>query len=300
MGKKNYGLLAYILVCILWGSTYLAMRIGVESFPPFLFGGIRFLTAGSIVMIYSYIRKLEFPKQKKNYIKIALAGFLMLGISNGLILLAELRISSSTAALLVAIAPIFMVIIEQFIFRDNRISLPGWIGMFIGFAGVAILSLSGGGFDTDIIGIILMIFAAFAWAAGSVFSKRIEAKCSIIIPIGLQMLAGGLTQILIGIAAGETSRLNPEPSGIWAMIYLIIMGSLVGYTSYIYLINVWPISKAGTYAYINPIVAMFLGWLILREPITVKMMISAALILTGVLIVQRSKVVEKVNEKIEA
>jgi len=297
MESKNKGLLAYILVCILWGSTYLAIRIGVHSFPPFLFGGFRYLTAGLLILLYGYIKKLEFPKDKRDYIKISIAGLLMLGLSNSLILIAEIRINSSTAALLVATVPIFMAIIEQFIPGGSRISLFGWFGMFIGFAGVGILSLSGGSLDTDTLGIILVLLASLAWAAGSICSKRTVAGGSIIIHISVQMLAGGLAQTFMGIVTGEMSGLNPEGSAIWALLYLIIFGSLIGYTSYIYLISVWPISKAGTYAYINPIVAMILGWLILGETITLKMIISTILVLSGVIIVQKSKVVEKAAEK---
>ena len=221
-------------------------------------------------------------------------------MSNSLVLAAEMRVNSSTAALLIATIPIFMALIELFIPGGSRINLFGWIGMLIGFAGVGILSLSGGELDTDMIGIILLILAGFAWAAGSVYSKRTAFKGSIVVQIGVQMLSGGLLQTIMGIATGEAARLNPEPSGIWALLYLIMMGSLVGYTSYIYLINVWPISKAGTYAYINPIVAMFLGWLFLGEPVTARMIVSAAFILAGVLVVQKSRVVEKAEEKIEA
>ncbi|HHY77156.1 MAG TPA: EamA family transporter, partial [Clostridiales bacterium] len=199
MESKNKGLLAYILVCILWGSTYLAIRIGVHSFPPFLFGGFRYLTAGLLILLYGYIKKLEFPKDKRDYIKISIAGLLMLGLSNSLILFSEMRINSSTAALLVATVPIFIAIIEQFIPGGSRISLFGWFGMFIGFAGVGILLLSGGSLDTDTLGIILVLLASLAWAAGSICSKRTVAGGSIIIHISVQMLAGGLAQTFMGI-----------------------------------------------------------------------------------------------------
>lgn len=300
MEKKNYGLLAYILVCIIWGSTYLAIRVGVQSMPPFLFAGIRFLIAGSIILLYSYLKKLEFPKGIKEYWKISVVGLFLLSIGNSLVVVAEMRVNSSTAALLLALIPIFIAILEQFIPEGSRISLSGWIGMIIGFAGVGILSLSGGGdFDTDVFGIILLLLACLAWAVGSIYSKRTVFTGSIVTQIGVQMFAGGLAQTFVGLILGEASKLKYDPSGIGAMLYLIFVGSLVGYTSYIYLISVWPVSKAGTYAYVNPVVAMFLGWLILQEPVTGRMIISAILILAGVVIVQRSKVVEKVEEKIE-
>ncbi len=298
MEKKDYGLLAYILVCIIWGSTYLAIRIGVQSLPPFLFAGIRFLIAGSIILLYSYLKKLEFPKGIKEYWKISVVGLFLLAICNSLVVIAEMRINSSMAALLLALVPIFIAVLERFISEGSRISLSGWIGMFIGFVGVGILSFSGGGeFDTDVFGIILMLLACLAWAVGSIYSKRTAFTGSIVTQIGVQMLAGGLAQTFMGLILGEASKLKYDPSGIGAMLYLIFVGSLVGYTSYIYLISVWPVSKAGTYAYVNPVVAMFLGWLILQEPVTGKMIISAILILAGVIIVQKSKVVEKVEEK---
>lgn len=300
MKKKDYGLLAYILVCIIWGSTYLAIRIGVQSMPPFLFAGIRFMIAGSIILLYSYLKKLEFPKGIKEYWKISVVGLFLLSIGNSLVVVAEMRVNSSTAALLLALIPIFIAILEQFIPEGSRISLSGWIGMFIGFAGVGILSFSGGGeFDTDAFGIMLLLLACLAWAVGSIYSKRTIFTGSIVTQIGVQMLAGGLAQTFMGLILGEASKLKYDPSGVAAMLYLIFVGSLVGYTSYIYLISVWPVSKAGTYAYVNPVVAMFLGWLILQESVTSRMIISAIMILAGVVIVQRSKVVEKAAEKVE-
>lgn len=292
--------MAYILVCIIWGSTYLAIRIGVQSMPPFLFAGIRNLVAGSIILLFSYFKRLEFPKGFKEYGKISVVGIFLLGICNTLVVIAEMRINSSTAALLLALIPIFIVLIEQFIPGGSGISLTGWFGMFIGFAGVGILSFSGGSeFDMDMFGITLLFLSCLSWATGSVYSKRTEFTGSIVTQIGIQMFAGGTLQVLMGLIAGEVSRFKYSPSGFGAMLYLILVGSLIGYTSYIYLISVWPVSKAGTYAYVNPVVAMFLGWLILHEAITVKMIISAALILAGVLVVQKSKITEKIDKKTE-
>lgn len=300
MEKKNYGLLAYILVCIIWGSTYLAIRVGVQSFPPFLFAGARFIISGSIILGFAYFRKMDFPKGKVEYLKISIVGLFLLAIGNSLVVIAEMRVNSSTAALLLALIPIFIAIIEQFIPGGSRISLLGWLGMLIGFAGVGILSFSNGGdFDADIFGIVLLLLACLSWAIGSIYSKRTVFTGSIVTQIGVQMLSAGLVQTFMGIILSEISKIKYHPSALAALLYLAFIGSLVGYTSYIYLISVWPVSKAGTYAYVNPVVAMFLGWLILREPITSRMIISAILILAGVVIVQRSKVMEKVEEMIE-
>ena len=299
MEKKNYGLLAYILVCIIWGSTYLAIKIGVQSMPPFLFAGIRFIIAGAIILLYSYIKKLEFPQNIKEYWKISIVGLFLLTGCNSLVVLAEMRINSSTAALILALMPIFIVLLEQFVPGGSRISLSGWVGMLVGFVGVGILSFSGGSeFDADMLGIFLIILGCLSWAIGSVYSNRTSFSGSIVTQIGVQMFVAGSAQAIIGLILGEASRFKYNSSGFGAMLYLILIGSLVGYSSYIYLISVWPISKAGTYAHVNPVVAMFLGWLVLHEPISFKMIISAILILVGVLIVQKSKIIEK-EEKAE-
>lgn len=299
MEKKDYGLLAYISVCIIWGSTYLAIKIGVQSMPPFLFAGIRYIVAGAIILLYSYIKKLEFPKSLKEYWKISIVGFFLLTGCNSLVVIAEMRINSSTAALILALLPIFIALLEQFVPGGSRISISGWVGMIVGFVGVGILSLSGGnGLDMDMIGMILIILGCLSWAIGSVYSNRTIFTGSIVTQIGVQMFVAGSAQAIIGLILGEASKFKYNPSGFGAMLYLILIGSLIGYSSYIYLINVWPISKAGTYAYVNPVVAMFLGWFVLHEPISFKMIVSAVLILVGVLIVQKSKIMEK-EEKTE-
>jgi drug/metabolite transporter (DMT)-like permease len=282
---------AFIAVCILWGSTYLAIRIGVSAFPPELFAGIRFFIAGSLMLIFARLRGLEFPTDLSSIKNQSIVGlFLLLG-GNGLVVWAEQWVHSGIAALLVATSPLFMAVIESFIPGRPRIEFKGWLGLLIGFSGVVILVLSSSGVGSiNVKGAILLLAASFLWATGSVYSKGFKPAGSMIVNIGIQMLTGGIALLILGISLGELPRVSISLKGIGALIYLIVFGSLLGYTSYIYVLEKWPAAKAGTYAYINPPVAVLLGTLILKEPFTLTVLFATAVILSGVLMVQLSKI----------
>lgn len=281
---------AYVAVCILWGSTYLAIRIGVSAFPPELFAGIRFLISGSLMLLYAKFRGLEFPTNLTSIKHQSIVGlFLLLG-GNGLVVWAGQWAHSGVTSLLVATIPLFMAVIELFIPGRPRIDFKGWLGLIIGFSGVAILALSGsaaGSSDIKVTAAILL--ASCLWATGSVYSKGFTPTGSMISNIGIQMLAGGIALSIVGISLGELSRVSISAKGIGALLYLIVFGSLIGYSSYIYILQKWPIAKAGTYAYINPPVALVLGALVLGEPFTIEILFSTVVILLGVLLVQLSK-----------
>lgn len=281
---------AYIAVCILWGSTYLAIRIGVSAFPPELFAGIRFLVAGSVMLVYARLKGMDFPKNVKSVRDQSIVGlFLLLG-GNGLIVWAEQWAHSGFTSLLVATIPLFMAVIELFIPGRPRIDLKGWIGLLIGFSGVALLVLSGSGTGSSNITVsAVILLAAASWAIGSVYSKGFTHTGSVVANIGIQMLAGGIGLCIVGGALGEFGRINLSAKGIGAMLYLIVFGSLIGYSSYIYILQKWPAARAGTYAYVNPPVAFLLGALVLGEPFTATMLFSTIIILAGVLMVQLSK-----------
>ncbi|MGE5678086.1 MAG: EamA family transporter [Pseudomonadota bacterium] len=281
---------AYIAVCILWGSTYLAIRIGVSAFPPELFAGIRFLAAGSVMLLYAKFSGMDFPKDIKSIRDQSIVGlFLLLG-GNGLVVWAEQWAHSGFTSLLVATTPLFMAVIELFIPGRPRIDLKGWFGLLIGFSGVALLVLSGSGTgSSNLMVSAVILLAAACWAIGSVYSKGFTTTGSVVANIGVQMLAGGIGLCIVGTALGELGRISLSVKGIGAMLYLIIFGSLIGYSSYIYILQKWPAAKAGTYAYINPPVAFLLGALVLGEPFTVTMLFSTIIILAGVILVQLSK-----------
>lgn len=288
--EKNRVIAAYVAVCVLWGSTYLAIRIGVSDFPPELFAGIRFTITGILMLLFVKLRGLAFPENVATIRNQAIVGlFLLLG-GNGLVVFAEQWVHSGVASLLVATVPLFMALIELFIPGRPRIDFKGWIGLLIGFAGVALLVFSNSHTGSvDIKGAALLMAASLCWAIGSVYSKSFKPTGSLFGNIGIQMLAGGLGLTTTGLLLGEASRLQFTPKAAWAMLYLIFFGSILGYSSYVYVLQKWPAAKAGTYAYVNPPVAVLLGAVVLGEPFSLSILTSTIVILLGVLMVQLSK-----------
>lgn len=291
MSENKKALFAYLAVCLFWGSTYLAIRIGVRDFPPSLFASFRFLVAGSVMLSIVYIKKLKFPSQRKIIMKQSIVGLFMLLGGTGFVYHAEKTLQSSIASLIISTVPLFIAVLEIVILRKKKMSKVGVFGLIIGFAGVAYLALSGGEtliFDPK--GMILTLFASLFWSIGSVFAKSIDSDGHIISNIGIQMLSGGIGLFILGSVTGELSQMHPSRESVIALFYLIIFGSLVAYSCYIYALDKWPASRVGTYAYVNPVVALILGVLILNEPINLSIVFSMMIIITGVILVQKSKI----------
>lgn len=286
--EKMKEILAYMAVCIFWGSTYLAIRIGVGELPPMFFAGIRFFFAGGLVLIFAWIKGLEFPKTFTEIRKISTVGIILLFMCNGSMVWAEQSVSSSIASILAAIVPLFMALIEFVIWR-KKIKMKGLIGLLLGFVGVIILIASPSNLEaSNLAYIMLVLFATFMWAVGSIYSQTFKTSANTITAIGIQMFSASLLLLFVSLVIGEFPKIHFGFNGIAATIYLIIFGSLIGYSCYIYILKKWPSEKAGTYAYINPMVAVLLGALILNEPITLKTIISILIILGGVFLVQTS------------
>ena len=295
MNVQNKALLAYLSVCFFWGSTYLAIKIGVKVFPPFMFAAIRFLIAGGIVVGYAKWRGHAFPIESKNILRISLIGILLLVGGNGLVVIAEQWVPSGIASLVIACVPLFIAVIEIFILKLKKMNPIGFIGLIMGFSGVAYLALSNGTSGTiSITGILILLSASLFWSIGSVYSKTFDPGSSIVANVGIQMLAGGMVLLLLGFFTGEISRITWSRNGVFSIAYLIIFGSIVGYSSYIYVLQKWPASRVGTYAYVNPVVAVFLGFVVLGEPVTPTVIGSMFVILCGVMLVQKAKI-EDVN-----
>lgn len=292
-------ILAYLAVCIIWGSTYLVIRIGVSDLPPELFMGIRFVTAGILMMLFAKMKGLSFPDIKDTG-RIAIVGLFLLTGANGLVAYAEQWVHSSVTALILAGIPLFMALLELLLPNRKSLDYKGWLGLIIGFGGVALLMLSGSETGAvDVLGGVMIVVASLLWAIGSIYSKSFTPTGSVVSQIGIQMFAGGLGQCIAGILLGEVSRWQFTPKGIGAMLYLIFIGSLVGYGSYVYMLSKWPASKAGTFAYVNPVVAILLGSVILDEAITGSKILATIVILSGVLLVQMSKYQKNNNIKID-
>ena len=289
--NRYLAILSYLTVCIVWGSTYLAIRVGVTDMPFLVFAGVRFFTAGSIILLASKLMGWKFPDCLNDYKTIAFAGIMLLFISNGLVCWAEQWIDSGLTALLLAATPLFMALIEVIVPRDQRIGGLGWIGLVIGFLGVVYLfsphlSLEG----QTLPAMLAVLGASLNWAIASIYLKRRIVSGSMMPNVGVQMFAAGVLFLLAAVFFGGISLEEASTDGIAALLYLIFIGSILAYTAFNYMLKALPASKAGTYAYVNPVVAVILGYLILNEIVTTQTIIAALIILGGVVLVQVSKV----------
>jgi drug/metabolite transporter (DMT)-like permease len=279
--------IAFLAVYVFWGMTYLAMRVAVEEIPPYLMAGSRFVLAG--VILYTWARRRGDPAPTIQQWRAAamVGGFLLLG-GNASVAWAEQRVPSGLAALLIGVMPIWMVGLE-WIRRGSRPSKQVAVGLFLGAVGVGLLVLPrGGGNGMDLLGAAVLILAAASWAWGSVISKSAPLPKSPFLATSLEMIAGGVLCLLVAVVANELDRFHVSDVSARAMmawLYLVVFGSLVAFTAYIWLLGVTSIAKVGTYAYVNPIVAVLLGWAVLGEPVTWRTVVAAAIILLGVALV---------------
>lgn len=288
--------LALWTVYIVWGSTYLAIRVTVETLPPLLSAGIRFLVAGSLLYAWLAIRRgrqgVRISPRELGAAAIV-GGALLLG-GNGLVSIAERDVSSSLAALIIGSVPLWVVVWRWI--TGDRVARRTLAGVAVGFTGVAILVLPAGRpGEATLLGLLLLIAAAASWATGSFFSKSLPLPSDLLLSTAAQMIAGGVIITAAGLLRGEASGIRfSEFSGasLLALGYLIVIGSWVAFTAYVWLLQNAPISKVATYAYVNPVIAMFLGWVILSEEITAAMLVGA-----GVIIASVATIVRKESEK---
>lgn len=280
-------LLAFTAVYIIWGSTYLAIRYAVAAIPPFLMSGARFLVSGLLLFTWARLRGAATPRPAQ-WRDAAIAGILMLCCGNGAVSWAEQRVPSGLAALLVAVVPVWMVLIDWLRPGGKRPRAAVLTGIVLGFVGLIILvggGSSAGAADADLSAALILIVASAAWAAGSIFNRVADRPESAALSTGIQMLGGSLGLIVVGLARGELAQVHLSQVTIpaWAgWIYLVTFGSLIGFTAYIFLLKAVSPAKASTYAYVNPLVAVFLGWAIAGESVTGRTLGAAAVILAGV------------------
>jgi drug/metabolite transporter (DMT)-like permease len=284
--------LAFAAVYIIWGSTYLAIRYAIETLPPFLMAGTRFLLAGTILFSLAGLTGESLRTSLPQWPKAFIIGALLLLCGNGGVTWAEKYIATGLAALLVATEPLWVVMLNWIISR-KRPSAKVLLGVFIGLAGVGLLVSDGlsrveAGSVLSFAGSAVVLVSSFAWAAGSVYANHRPIKGSTSMAAGMQMMAGGSLLLLLGVVAGDVphlSTMNPSWLSIGAFFYLLVFGSLVGFTAYSWLLrNVTP-ARAATYAYVNPVVAVLLGWFFASEPLTWRMLIGAAVIVGSVALI---------------
>jgi drug/metabolite transporter (DMT)-like permease len=281
---------AFAAVYVIWGSTYLAIRFAVQTLPPLLMASARFVLAGLIVVLWARLRDgAAWPNRVEWRVGLISGALLLLG-GNGAVSWAEQRVPSGIAALLVAVVPVFMVLLEWLRPGGKRPKATVFAGVGLGLVGLALLvgpeSLRGD--SSDAIGALVLVFASLSWAAGSLYTKFAPEAKSRTMATGTQMLAGGLTLLVAGVVAGEPARLDlahASTASIVAFVYLLTFGSLIGFTAYVYLLAHTTAAKASTYAYVNPVVAVLLGWAIGHETVTSRTVLAAAVILGGVAII---------------
>lgn len=285
---------AFASIYLVWGSTYLAIRYAVQTIPPFIMGGLRFLISGALLYLWARYRGAPSPTRLHWRNAIIAGGFLLLG-GNGAVVWAEQFVPSGLTALLVSILPFWLVIIEWVRPPRRRPSGAVLVGLVIGFIGIVVLVGPGnlaGHEDVRPLGAVVLILGSLSWAIGSFWSRDARLPESGLLTTGMEMLGGGALLLIVGALSGELSQLDVHRiSGASAagLIYLITFGSLIGFTSYIWLLDKVSPARLGTYAYVNPIVAVILGWAIAGERLSLRTAIAAAIVICAVALITTAR-----------
>ncbi len=286
---------ALIALYVVWGSTYLAIRFAVETIPPFLMAGTRFLVSGLILYIWRRLAG-DPPPTARQWRSAVVIGLLLLLGGNGVVSWAEQHVPSGIAALMVASIPLWMAVIDAIRPGGSR---PDWkiiLGLLIGFAGLALLVSSSSGLTPgdrmDTAGILALLLAAFLWSLGSVYSPDADMPESSLMGTGIEMLAGAAGLFIVGSLSGEWQALNlaaVRPASLIGLAYLVVFGSLIGFVAYAWLLRNAPLPLVSTYAYINPVIAIFLGAWLASEPINARIILSALIIIGSVVVINLSR-----------
>jgi drug/metabolite transporter (DMT)-like permease len=290
-------ILAFGLVYLFWGSTYLAIDVAVQTIPPALMCALRFSIAGVVMLAVCAASGRRIFYSPKQIALAAVVGLLLLMGGNLTLSYAELAVSSGLAALIVAITPLWFLVLDSLLLGDHHISRRGKVGLFLGIVGLFILvwpQLQAGSLGRrELWASVSLIAGSFSWALGSVLSKRWQSGMDVFSSTAWQVTAAGAGNLIFALIAGDLAHVVWTVRGVSATLYLVVCGSWIGYTAYIYLLEHVPTSKVSTYAYVNPVVAVFLGWLILHERVDRFILAGSAIVVLSVILVTSAKVKEK-------
>jgi drug/metabolite transporter (DMT)-like permease len=281
---------AFAAVYLIWGSTYLAIRFAIETLPGFLMAGVRFTVAGALLFVWTRARG-KAPPRGPEWRTVAVMGALMLLGGNGAVVWATARVPSGIVALLVATVPLWMVLLDWLHGTGPRPTARVLTGLAIGFGGAVLLvgpDALGAAHLVDPVRGLAALGGSLSWAAGSIYARRAPQPASPLVATSGQMLFGGVFLLLFGLGAGEAAEVDPSGFSLLSvasLAYLILFGALVGYSAYVWLLRVTTAARVSTYAYVNPVVAVFLGWLLADEPLTPRVLIAAAVIVAGVAVI---------------
>lgn len=297
MNTTTKAWLALIFICIAWGTTYLGIKICVEAYPPFLMAGVRQTIAGMLIFLLAVFNRKGFDWSYKNISRQVLIGFLMITIGNGLVSWGEQYIPSGLAALICGMMPIGAVIINVAINKSEKLNTLIVIGILLGFAGVAVNfkdSIADLANPKYIVGVLLTLVATFTWALGSVVSRKNVGAKNPVFNSSIQVISGGIFLLIISPTVDNYQHVDwKNKEAFISFLYLIIIGSVAAYTAYMYALKELPVGIVTIYAYINPLVAVLLGWWWLSEPLNIYTMISFVLIMLGVFLVNKGYKLEK-------
>ena len=300
-------LAAFASVYFVWGSTYLGIRIAIETLPPLLMAGIRFIIAGGILYLWGLFRGHERPTLG-HWKSTAIIGLMLLLVGNGGLSWSEQVIPSGVAALLVAVSPLWFILLE-WIQGGIKPTAGVFLGLFLGTFGIVVLIDPAnlvGGLSVNIFGALVLLGSSICWAVGSLYSRQAKLPSSPSIANGMEMLVGGVGLLVVGTLTGEWSSFNESAvtsRSLFAVAYLIVFGSIIGFSSYVYLLRATTLSRVSTYAYVNPVVAVIIGWLVGGETLGGRVLIAAALIIAAVAAIttlgtrKTSKILEKLKAR---
>jgi drug/metabolite transporter (DMT)-like permease len=287
-------LLAFAIIYFVWGSTFLAIRIGVHEVPPLLFAAMRFLVAGLVVYGWMIARGEPSPTRRQ-WISASILALLIFVFDYGLLFWAETRVPSGIAAVMMATIPAFIAVFEVAILRTQRLTVRLSCALVLGIAGVAVLvsrSLNLGGAPLDTVGALALIVASFSWSAATVLTRKLTLPQSKVMSAGAQTLAGGVMLALTAASLGEFRRFHPSTvsRGAWfSLLYMIVAGSIMGFTAYVWLIHHESPTKVGTYAYVNPVVAVLVGYFLGGEALGIRTVLGTICVLISVVVITTAR-----------
>lgn len=295
---------AFLAVYLIWGSTYLAIRFGLESLPPFLMSGSRYLIAGALIYLYAWKNGAGHPTRGQ-WLRATVIGLLLFVMGNGGIVLAAQTIPSGLVSLMVATVPIYVVLLDWWKAGKAPSHFTS-AGLIVGVLGMVLLlgpSKIGGATSVDPVGIVWAMLASLAWAVGSLYARHADLPKSQLQSAGMQTVTAGAIMMLISAGIGETSGFNiaEVSTKSWlSLLYLIVFGSIVGFTAYVYMLKAASPTRVSTYAYVNPVVAVFLGWALAGEAVTSQTIMASAVILCAVWLITRPSKTKLQPIKLEA